>query len=401
MNDENKEKLLRANLQKGTNQVAVRGYNERLVLQLVRKHGALTKAEATRATGLSANATSVIFRSLEGEGLLVRDEPIRGRIGQPSTPLRINPDAHHYVSLKIGRRSLELAVVNFIGKTVSSKRKALPFPTPKSTLEFFRSELNSVLRSARRSRKSISGMAVAMPFELWSWTEEFGAPKDEMEAWRDFDIESELRKIVSWDTIIENDGTAACRAEQVFGPHADKQDWLYFFVGTFIGGGIVINGSVFPGRRKNSGGFGPMRVPEQEGGNRLVDHASLVVLERGIAKAGGNPFEIYDEGRDWSEYEPLLSKWISRAAENLTHAIVSSLSVLDFEAAVVDGAFPDDIKERLVSEVRNKLMHTDLQGVHMLEVEAGNVGRKARTVSAAAAFISAHYMIDQNTLHRN
>ena len=88
--------------QKGTNQVAIRGYNERLLLQLVRRHGEMTKAEATRATGLSANATSVIFRALEESGLVVRGNRILGRIGQPSTPMRINPDAHRYVTLKIG-----------------------------------------------------------------------------------------------------------------------------------------------------------------------------------------------------------------------------------------------------------------------------------------------------------
>ena len=194
MDQEIREELLRANTKKGTNQVAVRSYNEKLFLQLVREHGTLTKAEATRATGLSANASSVIFRSLENDGLLIRDEPIRGRIGQPSTPLRINPDAHHYVCLKIGRRSLELAVVNFAGQIVSSKRTALPFPTPTATLDFFGTSLNSVLRSAKKSRKTISGMAIAMPFELWSWTREFDAPTAEMEAWREFDAIGEFRK---------------------------------------------------------------------------------------------------------------------------------------------------------------------------------------------------------------
>ena len=51
MDQENKEKLLVTNSKKGTNQVAVGSYNERLVLQLVREHGELSKAEATRATG--------------------------------------------------------------------------------------------------------------------------------------------------------------------------------------------------------------------------------------------------------------------------------------------------------------------------------------------------------------
>lgn len=401
MDQENKEKLLRANPKKGTNQVAVRSYNERLVLQLVREHGTLTKAEATRATGLSANASSVIFRSLEDEGLLIRGEPIRGRIGQPSTPLRINPDAHHYVSLKIGRRSIELAVVNFAGEIISTRSKPLPFPTPKTTVEFFRSELTGVLRSAKQSRKSITGMAVAMPFALWSWTEEFGAPTDEMETWRDFDAARELGETVPWDIVVENDATAACRAELVFGHHADKQDWIYFYVGTFVGGGVVLNGSVFPGRRGNAGGFGPMRVPEQEGGNRLVDHASLVVLERSVAAAGGDPFEIYDEHSDWTNYEPFVQTWISRAGRNLAHAIVSALSMMDFEAVVIDGAIPTEIKTRLVNEVVDQLEKADLQGVHMPKVEAGELGRKARTVGAAAALISADYLIDQNTLLRD
>ena len=391
-----KESLLEKNVLKGTNQIAVRSHNERLVLQLVREHGELTKAEATRATGLSPNASSVIFRSLEDDNLLVRGMPIRGKIGQPSTPMRINPDARYYVTLKIGRRNLELAVVNFAGDVVSSKQKSQPYPTPKSTLEFLKSNMNNVLRSAKKSRKSISRMAVAMPFELWSWTDEVGAPTEEMESWRSFDVRLELEKLVPWDILIENDATAACRAELLFGSHSDKQDWIYFYVGSFIGGGVVLNRRVYTGRRGNAGGFGPLRVPDQKGGERLVDHASLVVLERSIAAEGGEPFSIYQEESGWGRFEPHVSKWILRAARNLAHAIVSSQSVLDFEAVVIDGAMPNDIKTKLVDEVKKQLLQTDLQGVNMPKVEAGQIGRRARTIGAAAAIISSEHMDHQD-----
>ena len=69
-------------------------------------------------------------------------------------------------------------------------------------------------------------------------------------------------------------------------------------MGTFIGGGVVLNGSVFPGRRGNAGGFGPMRVPDMVGGDRLIDHASLIVLERGLASAGIDPADIYEVKTD-------------------------------------------------------------------------------------------------------
>ena len=76
---------------RGTNQSGMRDYNERLVLSLVRQHGPMAKSDIARMTGLSAQTVSVIMRELEAAQLLVRQEPIRGRIGQPSVPMALNP----------------------------------------------------------------------------------------------------------------------------------------------------------------------------------------------------------------------------------------------------------------------------------------------------------------------
>ncbi len=387
MKTNNKDGLFETNPQKGSNSGVIRHYNEKLIMQLIREHGTLTKAEVTRATGLSANAISMISRSLEKNGLIVQGNPIRGRIGQPSIPLSINPEARHYVCLKIGRRSNALAVINFTGDIVSYKHIDQAFPTPTSTLDFLKAELNKVLRSAKKKRSQISGMAVSMPYELWSWTDKFDASKEEMEAWRDFDVVKELKKSVPWNILVENDCTAACRAEQVFGTHLEKKDWIYFFVGTFIGGGIVLTGSVFQGSRGNAGGFGPMPVPGHKEVNRLVDHASLVVLEH-MLKNAKVPANLNIDNLDWEQLEPHLGKWIKRAGKSLAYAIVSSLSVIDLEAAVIDGAFPHEIKEKLVKEVRFQLSHTDLQGIYKPEIEAGQIGRRAKIIGGAAALIN-------------
>ena len=50
---------------RGTNQSGMREQNERLVLSLVRQHGALAKSDIARITGLSAQTVSVIMRALE------------------------------------------------------------------------------------------------------------------------------------------------------------------------------------------------------------------------------------------------------------------------------------------------------------------------------------------------
>ena len=95
-------------LGRGSNQTRLRAYNERLVMSLVRRHGSLAKADIARRTGLSPQTVSVIMRALERDSLLVRGEPVRGRVGQPSVPMALNPDAVFSVGLKIGRRSADL-----------------------------------------------------------------------------------------------------------------------------------------------------------------------------------------------------------------------------------------------------------------------------------------------------
>lgn len=386
---------------KGSNLTTVRGVNERLVLHLVRSHGKLTKADATRMTGLSANAVSVIFRALEADGLLLRCSPIRGRIGQPSVPMMLNPEARHYVGLKIGRRTFELVVVNFVGEVLAHRSEAHAYPTPAATKRFLSQHLATLVSSAGIAQHDIAAMNIAMPFELWSWVAEFGAPQQEMDAWRRFDPVAEFKDVVPWPITVENDGNAACRAELVFGPPETAQDFIYFFVGSFIGGGVVLNGSVFPGRSGNSGGFGPLRVPDEPGGDRLVDHASLVVLERMIVDQGGDPArDIPPEADDWDAVESCLQPWIRRAGRSLAHAIISSLAVIDFQAVVIDGAFPPSVRKRLVDEVERQLDRLDMQGITRPDIKPGHFGGIARALGAAAYQISTEYMIDQNTLLR-
>lgn len=397
-----REALLRSNRQRGSNQVAVGNYNERLILQLIRSHGQLTKAEATQATGLSPNAVSVIFRALEEANLVVRGKPRRGKIGQPSVPARINPDARHYLGLRLGRRGLDLAVVDFAGSVRSVVREFHHYPTPQRVLEFTKSAIPKAIRKAGLRKADISGFGVAMPWELWSWTNEFGAPEDEMEAWKNIDIEAELGNFGPWGVTVTNDATAACTGELMFGAHLDKSDFVYFYIGTFIGGGVVLNSGVFFGRRGNAGGFGPLRVPGSElGRDRLVDHASLTVLEDMVRRAGIDPEAVTRDPVFWEEHSVLVREWIEIAARGLAHAAVSSLAVIDFEAVVVDGAFPGNIRDALVEAVERQLDVIDLQGVLRPRIEAGRLGGMARAIGAAAVPMYDDYAVNQNTLMRS
>lgn len=238
-----------------------------------------------------------------------------------------------------------------------------------------------------------------MPSQLWQWTRDFGAPQEDMDAWRNFDAERDLSRILPQPIMFENDGTAACRAEWIFSGSSDKQDSIYFFIGTFIGGGIILNGSVFRGCHGNAGGFGPLRVPVEPGGTRLIDHASLIVLRRMIDDHGLRAFSELCESDDWASMEPVLSEWIERASRGLAHAVVSSAAVIDFNDVVIDGSFPPNIRKRIVERVDTQLRELDLQGIHRPAISAGHFGENARALGAASMHISSRFMIDHSQDH--
>ncbi|TCL72269.1 ROK family transcriptional regulator [Rhizobium sp. BK251] len=386
----------------GSNQIRVRAYNERLVLSLVRRHSALSKADIARRTGLSAQTVSVIMRALEKEGLLSRGDPVRGRVGQPSTPMRLNPDAVYSFGVKIGRRSADLVLMDFVGRIRLQLHQTYAYPLPQEIMAFITSGIKKIeARIDEEQLRRIAGIGIAAPFELWNWAEEVGAPQGAMDVWRGFDLQAEVALRVSYPVFLQNDATSACGAELVFGVGHGYQDFVYFFIGSFIGGGIVINGSIFVGRSGTAGAVGPLPVRDKDGETRqLLEIASIFVLENILREHGLDPQPLWYSADDWIDFGPPLEKWIHDTAKALAQAIVAAASIIDFSAAVIDGGFPPWIRERIVTATIKEVSELDLQGVLMPDIIEGAVGAQARAIGGASLPIFARYLIDQNVLFK-
>ena len=387
---------------RGSNQSGMRAHNERLVLSLVRQQGALAKSDIARITGLSAQTVSVIMRSLESDGLLVRGEPIRGRIGQPSVPMSLAADGAFFLGLKIGRRSADLMLVDFVGTVRGMHRRTYGYPTPSTIIAFVTEALPGLTRNLPDAvRDRISGMGVAMPFQLWNWVQAVGAPQEEMDEWRNRDIQAELATATGLPVYVQNDATSACGAELVFGSGERPRDFLYFYFGYFIGGGLVLNGQLFLGRSGNAAGVGPLPMPGAGGASpRLFDLASMSALARAMDAAGEDSSQLWENPDQWQVSEPLLQDWIDRAARGLALATLSAASLLELEAVMIDGWMPPVIRARITEATRLALNRLDLSGITPLTVREGTVGPMARSLGAAAIPLSQRYLIDQNAAAR-
>ena len=387
----------------GANQVRVRAYNERLVLSLVRLHGSLSKADITRRSGLSAQTVSVIMRSLESEGLLLRGEPVRGKVGQPSVPMRLNPDAVYSFGVKIGRRSADVVLMDFVGEIRLQHHQTYAYPQPGQIMEIITSgiaRLETQLDTRQKDR--IAGVGIAAPFELWNWADEVGAPPEAMDLWRGFDLQAEVTARIRHPVFLQNDATSACGAELVFGVGPSYPDFIYFFIGSFIGGGIVLNSAVFSGRTGTAGAVGPLPVRGSAGETRqLLDIASIFVLENLLRERGIDPQPLWYSADDWIDFGAPMELWIRNSAAALAQAIVAAASVIDFGAAVIDGGFPPWVRQRLVAATIEAVGNLDLQGVIMPDIIEGQVGSQARAIGGASLPIFARYLIDQNVLFKD
>lgn len=389
-------------LQRGSNQSGMRAYNERLVLSMIRQNGAMAKAEIARRTGLSAQTVSVIMRALEADGLLVRGEPVRGRIGQPSIPMSLAKDGAFFFGLKVGRRSLDLVLTDFLGEVCHRVRATHPYPTPDNTIQFVADAIRKILSklpSEHRSR--IAGLGIALPFQLWDWAETLGVGATEMRGWKDRDIAAEIGSVCDFPVFVCNDASTACGAELVFGDQSKPRDFLYFFIGFFVGGGLVLDSSLYTGRTGNAAALGSMMVPTEDGTLRqLVDVASLAALESALAISGDQDAMIWDSPDHWNVPEGPLEHWLNTAAQGIAQAIVSSICLVDVGHVLIDGWMPAHMRAELVRRIQIQVDKISVAGVQKPEVIEGSIGSDARALGAASLPLSKRFLVEKNSYQK-
>ena len=386
---------------RGGDSSGLRAYNERLTINVIRQAGALSKAEIARTTGLSGQAATVIVNSLLDEGLLVKCEKVRGRVGKPFTPIALNPDGAFSIGVKIGRRSLEVLLVDFRGGTVASRSLPYPAPLPAPTMAWATGTAVELIDSLERGlRPRIVGLGVAMPWVLHEWSDVLGLEREAIAAWREVEVAAELEAATGLPVSLYNDATAACAAEMIAGDRIDRSSALYLYLGTFAGGGVVIDGRLYRGEQRNAGALGSMPMGEtgRDGRPRqLIHQASVFVLERALAAAGIDMSALSDS-RDTPDAEAIFDAWLQRAVDALSRAVVSAMSVVDFEEVVIDGLLRPDWRRRVVDGVRRAYRRFDRTGLSPIEIAPGSIGPPARVLGAALLPLIVRFSPDTDLL---
>lgn len=382
----------------GANQSGLRDYNERTLLSMLLRNGPTPGSELARHVGVSSQTVSVILRKLEKDGLVKKGTPTKGKVGKPSVPMGIAADGVFSFGLKIGRRRADLLIIDFSGEIKEQIKIRYDYPLPETIFKFLKqgiAKLSNKLNEKEQAK--ICGIGIAIPFELWHWHELVGADKEEILAWKEVDFSEQVASFSDLPVYTVNDATAACRAEHVFGNGKEFSDYAYFFIAAFVGGGIVLNNSVFEGNKGNAGALGSIRTTSPNGESlQLIDIASLHYLETRLEESDIDPEILWAEPQDWTLIDKQVDRWIGITAQELAKASLTVCSVIDFEAIMIDGALPLDVKQRLIERTQRYLANQDVRGLIRPIIKAGTIGNNAGAIGAASGPLFHQYLLNTN-----
>jgi len=384
---------------RGSNHVGMRQFNERVVLQAIRLNGCLPKADLARLTGLTAQTIGLITTRLEDDGLVVKQSRVRGRIGQPSIPLALNPDGAFSMGIKIGRRNAEWMLVDFTGQVRERRQLDYVFPDISTLLPTVAEHMRTLHHSLGPFKNRLVGIGLAAPFQMGGWHRMLGLSEAQSEAWNQIDLCAQVQAMTEVPVSFTKDTSAACVAELVAGRGRDLKNFLYLFVDTFVGGGLVINSHLHGGVHGNAGAVAslPMglarlaKTPEQ-----LIGHASLWELEQRLSAQQLDPQAAYDERALTSPYESETCGWVQHAANALAHTVISGTAFLDIDAVVIDGSFSRALLSQLITSTQDALRHYNWEGLWSANVIAGEVGPDARALGGALLPLHANFAPDRD-----
>jgi predicted NBD/HSP70 family sugar kinase len=271
-----------------------------VILDAVRAAGTISRVELVGGTGLTGATVSTVVRRLIDDGLVTEVGTAESTGGKPRTMLRLDPTARYAVGVHLDHGSVTYVVTDLGGDIVARTRRAgIGSAGPVAVVARMTGEIGAVISAAGVARDRVLGVGVVMPGPVFQGSGAFTPPT--LAEWSDFPLAQSLERSVGLPTLMDNDATAGALGEHWARAVPGSVCLAAVYMGTGIGGGVVVGGMPYRGASGNTVELGHICVdldgPECWCGNRgcveiLAGPATVVARarERGLlgAAAGGS-----------------------------------------------------------------------------------------------------------------
>ncbi|MDZ7280153.1 ROK family transcriptional regulator [Pantoea eucrina] len=369
----------------GTNLEHARAHNRRVIIEAIRLHGELTRAELARLTALTPQTVSNIVAELEAAELLVSRLPRKQGRGQPAIPVTLNPASAFSIGIHLDHQTLLIVLVDLTGEIHFRRLILVQKPEPDATLARIAEVLDDIKAQLGARWHKVLGMGVVMPGPFGVEGISSIGPTT-LHGWEKVDIEAQLAAMSQLPVTLENDATVAAIGERFHGVARQLNSFIYLYIGTGLGAGIFMDGHIYSGHAHNAGEVGHVVV--EPGGRACYcgNHGCLeryVSLQAAYEYCGLDPMTALPD--DLLAVEPArFDDWIDTALTPLRQAINMLECIFDAESVIIGGMMPAALLDKIIA--RLPPLYQSVRGRYLTasRLKRGLTGSDTAALGAAA-----------------
>ena len=238
--------------------IATRGtgreINRSILLNLIRAHQPISRADLARLMGVRRGAVSLLVNALLKEGLVVEGATGETMRGRKPTFLYIDSRRRAVVAVDVRASKTFIQLTDLLGKAVAG---IVNFATPRDPKAFVRELADRIraLQAEHPDLSSIEGLGVVVPGMVERSTMQIlHAPTL---GWRNVHLREPLAAATGLAVQIENSGRA-CVLAQAWAVREGNApgDLVFVSISDGVGVGVMIHGELVRGAHNIAGEFG-------------------------------------------------------------------------------------------------------------------------------------------------
>lgn len=231
-----------------------REINRQIVLNLVRAHQPISRADLARTMGVRRGSVSLIVNDLLQSGLIIEGATAKTVRGRKPTFLHIDSRRRTVIAVDVRASQTYVMLADLLGKPLAG---VIGFPTlrePKLLVAAIAKRIRALLL-AHGGIGACEGIGVSVPGMIEQATMRvLHAPTL---GWRNVDLRNPLAAETGLRVELENSGRA-CALAQLWAMHgaAPVGDFVFVTVSDGVGVGVITRGEPMRGRHNIAGEFG-------------------------------------------------------------------------------------------------------------------------------------------------
>jgi glucokinase len=286
-------------------------------------------------------------------------------VGRPRTMLELNSNSHAVIGIDLGGTKMMGIVADLTGNILHQVLLPSIPRNAKENLAQVHRLVDELLAYPLPSGQRVLGIGVGAPSitrptdGIVVWAPSLG--------WREFPLKNELQAIYDIPVFVENDVNLAALSERSYGAGLGVKNFVCIAIGTGIGAGIVLNGTLYRGSEYAAGeigylppgveflgcryeGFGPLE--SLASGSGIAERARKIApFPERFASDNLNAEDVFALARAG---ETWMQGVIDDTVDYLALAVASFACVLNPEVVILGGGVGRSA-DLLINPIRKRL----------------------------------------------